>query len=151
MHVSCEHTGYLDGLICYKNYSFIAVWKKRLCIPIRRGASVNCLLRGAAFWATCAAAAAPKESVPQQLRRVSPCEAGPTPHCGPRLEMEKTYTYLLGICPRWIFWAFSSSCQAIQDPNTPWGNVSSTYRMSSFLKLSSGSTSARRSYRALDH
>lgn len=30
-----------------------------------------------------------------------------------------TYTYLLGICPRWIFWAFSSSCQAIQDPNVP--------------------------------
>lgn len=29
------------------------------------------------------------------------------------------YTYLLGTCPRWIFWAFSSSCQAIQDPNVP--------------------------------
>lgn len=107
-----------------------SVWEKRLHILTHRGASMPWLIGSL------------------KLCEVPYHTGGP---CGPSLEMEKTYTYLLGICPRWIFWAFSSSCQAIQDPNMPWGNVSSTYRMSSFLKLSSGSTSARRSYRALDH
>lgn len=54
----------------------------------------------------------------------------------------RTYMYLLGICPFPSFCAFSSSCQAIQYPKLPFGSVSSTYRISSLLKLSSCSTSA---------
>lgn len=53
-----------------------------------------------------------------------------------------TYMYLLGICPFPSFCAFSSSCQATQYPKLPFGSVSSTYRISSLLKLSSCSTSA---------
>lgn len=66
----------------------------------------------------------PASPSPALILWESSMDATPTPL--PRSDMENTYTYLLGICPRWIFWAFSSSCQAIQDPNVPWGKVSST-------------------------